>query len=254
MYPILFSLGPLTLHTYGLMVALGFLAALKVARVQFTHFSLPVEHLDRLVLYLMIFGLLGARLLYFGVDNFGELQSNPLSFFRIWEGGLVFYGGVIADLVVVAIFARRHHLPFLSLTDVFAAPLLLGHAIGRLGCFAAGCCYGKETAYFWGVTFTHPASLAPRFVPLHPTQIYEFFGNMVLFLLAYSLGRRRLEKGMLTAFYAVSYGLFRIAVEFLRGDERGLFYFGASPSQVVAVALIVMGMGVFIYAKKNNTI
>src|SRR5438067_1813064 len=131
MFPILLHIGPITLHTYGLMVAIGFLLALRVARGQFQQRGLPDVLLDRIVFCLMVFGLLGARVFYFGVDNFAELRSDPLSFFRIWEGGLVLYGGVIAGVTVLIFFSRTHGLPFLGLTDAFAAPLLLGQAIGR---------------------------------------------------------------------------------------------------------------------------
>ncbi|MCG3204734.1 MAG: Prolipoprotein diacylglyceryl transferase [Elusimicrobia bacterium] len=253
MFPILFHVGPFTLHTYGLMVALGFLAALKITQRQFPRFSLPIDRLDSTVLFLMFFGLLGARLMYFAVDDFTQLKADPLSFFRVWEGGLVFYGGVLVDLLVLLILARVYAVPFLSFTDVFAAPLFLGHALGRLGCFAAGCCYGRPTDLFWGVSFTHPATLAPRFVSLHPTQIYEFLGNGALFLAAYGLGFRRPARGILTAFYAFSYGLFRFLMEFLRGDDRGEFWHGISPSQWVSLGLIVLGGGLYLYAKKNDT-
>lgn len=252
MFPILFSFGPFTLHTYGLMVAIGFLCALAVARKQFERFNLPADQLDRVVLFIMIAGLLGARTLYFALENFELLQADPLSFFRIWEGGLVFYGGVIGGLVTLAVYARLHHLPFLSMTDAFSAPLLLGHAFGRVGCFAAGCCYGKPSDLPWAVVFEHPASLAPRFASLHPTQLYESAGNLLLFFAALALSRRRLGAGMLSAFYAVSYGSFRFAMEFLRNDDRGGTYFGGSPSQVVAVLLVICGIGLFVHAKKEN--
>ncbi len=252
MFPIIFSAGPFTLHTYGLMVAAGFLAALYVARRQFERFSLPSDQLDRIVLYIMISGLLGARALYFALENFEGLKADPLSFFRIWEGGLVFYGSVIAGIITLVVFSRLNDLSFLALTDAFSAPLLLGHALGRVGCFFAGCCYGRPTNLSWGVSFEHPASLAPRFTPLHPTQLYEAAGNFILFLVALGLSRKTARPGMLTAFYAVSYGLFRFFMEFLRDDDRGGIYFGGSPSQVVAVLLVLSGIGLFLYAKKEN--
>ena len=252
MFPILFQLGPITLHTYGLMVALGFLGGLSIARIQFARFGLPVMLLDRIVLYLMLFGLLGARTLFFLLQNMDAFFVDPLSFFRIWEGGLVFYGGVIAGLITLAVFAYRYRLNFLSLTDAFAAPLLLAHALGRIGCFSAGCCYGRPSSLPWAVTFTHPATLAPRFVALHPTQIYESVGNFVLFLIAFKLGQRKPARGVLTSFYAISYGTFRFVMEFLRGDDRGAFLLGASPSQIVALCLIAIGIGIIVYEKKER--
>ena len=252
MFPILIQIGPFVLHTYGLMVAIGFLLALTVARRQFQRFGLPLDRLDPMVLYLMIFGLLGARALYFALESSATLRVDPFAFFRLWEGGLVFYGAVIAGVLTLTVLSRRYGVRFISLTDAFAAPLLLGHALGRVGCFAAGCCYGRPTELPWGVSFSHPASLAPRFTPLHPTQLYESAGNLLLFFAALWLSRRERRPGMLTAFYAVSYGLFRFLVEFLRGDDRGFYFHRFSPSQIVAAALVMLGMLVFFHAKKES--
>lgn len=252
MFPILIQAGPFTLHTYGLMVAVGFLVALRVARSQFETFELPVELLDKTVLVLMIAGLLGARAAYFLIESREELVVDPLSFFRVWEGGLVFYGSVIAGLPTLYVFARRNGLAFLSLTDAFAAPLLLGHAFGRIGCFAAGCCYGKPTGLPWGVSYSNPASLAPLSVTLHPTQLYESAGNALLFLATLAVSRRRPRAGVTTAFYCASYGLFRFFIETLRGDERGTFHYGASPSQLIALALVALGGALYLYGKKQE--
>ncbi len=253
MFPILFQWGPITLHTYGLMVAVGFLCALRVARGQFALRGLPEESLDKIVLSLMIGGILGARLLYFAVDNFRDLRVDPLSFLRIWEGGLVFYGGVIVGLVALIFYARYYNVPFLILTDAFAVPLLLGHSIGRLGCLAAGCCYGKPTTLPWGIVFKHPASLAPRFESLHPTQLYESLGYFFLFLVGWFISRKTTRLGWSTGFYLVAAGAFRFSIEFLRGDDRGLYRFGLSPSQLVAAAMIVVGVGLFLYEKTKKT-
>ncbi len=235
------------------MVALGFLAGLAVSKIQFERLRIPVSLLDPLVFRLMVFGILGARIVYFAVDNFADLRADPYSFFRIWEGGLVFYGGVLAGIATLVIFSRRHRVPLLLLTDAFAAPLLLSHAIGRLGCLAAGCCYGKETTLPWALTFTNPASLAPRFLALHPTQLYESIGNFVLFLGLFALSKRPLKRGTLTSLYLVSYGVFRFFMEFLRGDDRGLYRLGVSPSQLVAILLTVGGVWLFVHAQKKES-
>lgn len=253
MFPILLKLGPITLHTYGLMVALGFLAGLHATRIQFERQGLPLMQIDRMVLSIMIAGLLGARIFYFGVDNFAELKVDPLSFLRIWEGGLVFYGGVLGGLMVLVYFSQVQRLPFLSLTDAFSVPLLLAHSIGRLGCFAAGCCYGKETALPWGVTYGHPASLAPRFISLHPTQLYESLAAFLLFLAFNKANQKRLKLGTLTAAYMILYGTFRFFIENLRGDDRGLYHFGASPSQLVAVTMVVIGFLILGWSQRGQS-
>lgn len=252
MFPILLPLGPLTLHTYGFLVALAFLAALGIARIQFHRYGLPADRLDALVFYLMFFGLLGARVTYFAVDHFVELRNDPVQFFRIWEGGLVLYGAVLAGLMVLTLFSYRYNLPFLSLSDSMAAPLLLGQSMGRLGCFAAGCCFGTRTNFPIHVIFKHPDSLAPRFAPLHPTQIYEALGDFILFLLAMILSRKRLRAGSLSAFYLLGYGAFRFLMEFLRGDDRGIFIGRFSPSQGVALMMMLAGVGVLFYGKERK--
>ena len=252
MFPILLRIGPVTLHTYGLLVALGFLTAFAVARVTFRREGWPIEMLDSLVFYLMFAALIGARLFYFGVDGFVDLRHDIWSFFRIWEGGLVFFGGVIGGLIALVIYARTQGLPILLLTDALAPPLLIGHAIGRLGCFAAGCCYGKATELPWGVTFTNPESLAPKYIRLHPTQIYESAGDLVLFAIAMWLWRRRVPRGVITVYYLLSYSLFRFLLEFIRGDDRGAFVHGFSPSQWISIAAMAVGLGIVVYVRQRR--
>lgn len=251
MFPILFRLGPVTLHTYGLFIALAFILALNVMQREFDREGIPTPLVDKLSLVLMLAGLVGARALYFLLSDFGALVEDPLLFFRIWEGGLVFYGGFLAAFVALYMFSRRHEIALLSLTDALVAPLLVGQAIGRLGCFSAGCCYGKETTSIFGVVFTHPESLAMKFIKIHPTQLYSSFGDLVLFLGALWIGRKFKSQGLLTIYYFLGYGLFRFFIEFLRGDDRGMFVKGLSPSQWGALLLITAGISLAMYVKRN---
>jgi phosphatidylglycerol:prolipoprotein diacylglycerol transferase len=253
MFPILLRIGPVTLHTYGLLVALGFLAAVFIARREFVREGWPISLVDEVVVYLMISGLFGARLFYFVLEGFQEFKMDPWVFLRIWEGGLVFYGGLIFGLVTLYLFAQFREINFLSLMDTLAAPLLLGHAIGRLGCFAAGCCYGKATDFILRIIFTHPESLAPRFVPLHPTQLYSSLGDLALFWGALKLRRQYPARGVVSAYYLFGYGLFRFLIEFLRGDDRGRFLASLSPSQWVGILLILSGITLFIYVKRRES-
>lgn len=252
MCPILFHIGPLTFHSYGFLVAVAFLAAYQVARKLFPINGLAVELTDKFSFIAMAFGLLGARILYFAVYGFRDLKGDPLSFFRVWEGGLVIYGAVLAGLAALVVAARRNRVSFFSITDAFAAPLLLGQAIGRLGCFAAGCCYGKPTNGWWGVQFKDPNSLAPLFQTLHPTQIYDAAGNFILFLIAYKLAKKPLRRGLVTAFYCISQGAFRFAIEYVRFDDRGMGAFGFSPSQLIGLLLIATGVVITIYVKRQE--
>lgn len=252
MFPTLFHAGPITLHTYGLMVALGFLAGISVARKTFAAARLPASLVDRLAMLLLVSGLVGARVMFFAVDGFSGLARDPLSFFRIWEGGLVFYGGVAGGLAALVVFSRRRGIPFLLLTDAFAPALLVGHALGRVGCFAAGCCYGKTSGFWPGVTFTSPDSLAPVFVALHPVQLYESAALGLLFVVTMWMATHRPPVGRVTGFYLVSYSAVRFLMELLRGDDRGAFIAGLSPSQAVAIVSFAAGVALLSHVERSQ--
>jgi phosphatidylglycerol:prolipoprotein diacylglycerol transferase len=261
MFPIFLHLGPITLHTYGLMMALGFVFAYQVARSEFKRRGLIEDNkpgssrLDVCVWYIMIGALLGARIAYMILNGRAEFMADPLSFFRSWEGGLVFYGGAIGGFLGLWLASRRWPGSLLAMTDAFAAPLLLGQAFGRIGCFSAGCCYGRPTTKPWGVTFTDPNSLAPLYEKLHPTLLYESAGAFLLFFAALWISRRTRRTGWATAFYCVGYGLLRFILEFWRGDDRGAFHFNLSPSQCGSLALMALGVAVaalvFVREKKR---
>jgi phosphatidylglycerol:prolipoprotein diacylglycerol transferase len=153
-------------------------------------------------------------------------------------------------LIALVVYARRKKYSPLTLADMCALPLLIGQAFGRLGCFSAGCCYGKPTASIFGVTFRHENSLAPLFMPLHPTQLYEFAGDMVLFFVGYELLKKYpAGRGKLTAFYLIGYGALRFLIEFLRGDDRGFRLQNLYPSQWIALLSIFSGIIVFLALK-----
>ena len=258
MFPILFHIGSYALHTYGLMIAIGFLLAYQVAGMEFRRRGLlepgpaSASRLEVCVWYIMIGALLGARLAYTVLNGWSDFLADPLSFFRIWEGGLVFYGGAIGGFVGLAVASRRWSIPLLMLTDAFAAPLLLGQAFGRIGCFAAGCCYGRATSLPWGVTFTNPQSLAPLYEKVHPTQLYESASVFLLFLAALAVSRRVRRSGSVTAFYCVAYGILRFTLEFWRGDDRGAYHFHLSPSQWGSMLLVAVGLGIAGVARRKQ--
>jgi phosphatidylglycerol:prolipoprotein diacylglycerol transferase len=237
-HPILFQIGPLTLRTYGLMLALGFLAgiALAVSRARRRGFD-PDMVMD-LCFYLIVGGILGARILYVVEYPFYYL-ANPLSALKIWEGGLVFYGGLLGAVAVLLLFVRHRRLDLPALADVLAPSVILGQAIGRLGCFAAGCCHGLPTERWWGVTFTDPLSLAPRGVSLHPAQLYFAAADLVIFALLLVIDRRRRFAGQTMVAYLGLYAVTRFGLEFLRGDDRGVFFgLPLSPAQGISLLML----------------
>jgi len=159
----------------------------------------------------------------------------------------VFYGGLIAAIAACVWYMHRHHMPMLRTTDVFAPGIALGHAIGRLGCFAAGCCYGKPTSLPWGVTFTNPLAAqwvgTPLGVPLHPTQIYEFLVEMANFAFLWWLLKHKRFDGQVIGAYMFIYGIARFFLEFLRADpERGSVFNGLMTlTQFISILLVIAG-------------
>jgi len=179
-------------------------------------------------------------------DYYAEHPREIFALSTLQSAGM-WYGGLIAAVVVAILYARRAGLPLLPVVDTYAAPLALGHAIGRLGCFSAGCCWGKPTSVAWGVTFTNPHAAqlvgVPLGVPLHPTQLYEAATEFLTFLILLGLGRRWWFPGQLFGAYMVLYGVARGTIEFFRGDPDRSMLFGNALSlmQILSVALIVLG-------------
>jgi phosphatidylglycerol:prolipoprotein diacylglycerol transferase len=251
MLPTLFHIGPLTLRTYGLLIAMGFIVGLAVLRRTARPLGIIGDDVERLAVLMLITGILGARLMYYAVDGFRGLAQNPLSFFKIWAGGLAFYGGVLAAGLAAIFYSRRRKIRLLSLADALVPPLFIAHAFGRIGCLAAGCCYGRPADGWPGITFTHPESLAPLNVPLVPVQPLESLVLATFFVISYQLYRRSPHTGVVSAFYLCSYAVARFFLEYLRGDDRGMSFLGLSPSQVVAVALFATGVAVYLYGQRK---
>ncbi len=252
MYPILLKIGPIVIRSYGALVALGFLAGIGLALKRAKKEDVPEDIVLDLSLYILIAGILGARL-FEVVVNFSDYRDNLLSIFKIWQGGLTFYGGLILAIITAVLFIRKRKLNLWKMVDIFTPSLALGHAIGKLGCFGAGCCYGKPTNLPWRVTFTHPLSLAPLGVPIHPTQLYSSIGNFVIFLLLLKLLKHKKFTGQIFASYIIMYSSFRFFVEFLRDDPRGFVMFGLlSISQFVGIILFITGIIMFKKLKRAN--
>ncbi len=246
MFPILFHLGPLTIRTYGAMVAAAFLASLYLAKAAAEFRKIGESFLLDLVAILIVSGLLGARLLYI-LLNLSYFRDHPSESFKVWEGGLVFYGGFILAALVGVIFTRYRDYQVADVADVLAPALALGQGIGRWGCFFAGCCYGKPTSMPWGMRFSDPASLAPLGIDLHPVQIYESVGAILLSWGLWTvLARRKDMKGHVFWLYVLGYGLLRFTVEVLRGDDRGPTLGGLSPSQIIAGVSVLIAGGIFV--------
>ncbi|ACL03465.1 prolipoprotein diacylglyceryl transferase [Desulfatibacillum aliphaticivorans] len=253
MHPVLIQIGPLTLHSYGFMIAVGFLLGMFLASREARLQNEDPERIMDLCFYLVLIGALASRVPYV-IFNWHEFAGNPLDILKIWKGGLVFYGGFIGALGVFAYFVKKYSMDAWKTIDILAPSVALGHAFGRIGCFFAGCCYGRPTDLPWAVTFTNQQCLAPLNTPLHPTQLYSSLGLFCIFALLFFIVRpRKTFHGQVFWIYILVYAIFRFCIEFLRGDDRGAYFLGLlSPSQTAAVALVVLAVVFLLKLRKRK--
>jgi phosphatidylglycerol---prolipoprotein diacylglyceryl transferase len=248
MHPILFeipkidfgnwTIGPIPIRMYGLMIGIGFLLGIYLASRRAKKEGINPELILDMGVYLLLAAIVGSRLLHV-LTNLQDFSTNPFDAFAIWKGGLVFYGGVIAAVPVGIWYVKKHNLPVWQTADIIAPYAALGHAFGRLGCFFAGCCYGAPCSGPVCITFNDPHSLAPLGVPLFPTQLMESGGEFLVFGLLLVLRRYKKFDGQLFWLYLVFYAVLRFTLEFFRGDaDRGVYFNGLiSTSQIIAIGM-----------------
>ncbi len=253
MHPTLFSTNALdflglhipsfTLHTYGVLMAAAFLVGLFMAARQAQKDGLDANKVTDLGVYVLIAGLVGARLLLVVVD-WRVYWYHPRELWGILQSGGVFYGGLVAALPVAWWYARRHHLDGWRTADVLAPGVVIGQAVGRLGCFAAGCCYGKPATVPWAVTFRDLNAArqvgTPMDIPLHPTQLYESAACFLIFAALVQIARHKRFHGQVVLSYVVLYSVARFALEFFRGDRIRGFVFGGALSTSQAIAILFL--------------
>ncbi len=238
--PILFKIGSVSVHTYGVAIAAAFLASIFLIRSEAKRKGFHPDLAYDIVLFAMVGGIVGARLFYV-IGYWHEFTGSPMQIFAIWQGGLVFYGGFVGGALAVLGLIKFRKLPLGKVADMIAPSLALGSAIGRLGCFANGCCCGKETTLPWGVKFTSSQSSAsPLGVPLHPTQLYEFTYNIIILGLLLWARPRIKSDGLIFWIYISMYGLSRFIVEFFRTNPT--FALGLGRSQIFSLFLLVTGL------------
>ena len=246
MFPVLLEIpvfGGFPIYTYGLLVALAFLAGIYWTTREARISGVSKEVVLDLAFYLVLSALIGSRLFYLAAE-WRHYLSHPIDALKVWEGGLVFYGGLAGAIVATLWYLRQKRLRFLTVTDLFAPGLSLGHAIGRLGCFASGCCHGREApAHWWSVTFPDiPRSLAPHGIPLYPTQLIEAALSLLIFFVLLAVRRKKRFTGQLFLTYLLFYGISRALLEPLRADQARTFIIPAwlSLSQLIGLALVLV--------------
>jgi len=257
MHPILIDFGFFQLPTYGVLLATGVIASLWTLRLRADRAGMDGVRLVDFALWLVIWALIGAKLLLVIVE-LPRYLADPAALLGTVRAGGVFLGGFIAAVIAAVILLRRYKLPALASFDVVVPSLALGHAIGRIGCLMAGCCWGGRCDLPWAITYTNPIAAenlgTPLHTALHPFPVYSSLFNFGLYLLLAAFYRRRPTTGRVFATYLVLYGIGRFLLEWTRGDAvRGIFFDGAvSTSQLISIALIVIGTGLHLWIGRRS--
>ena len=252
MYPVLFKIGKLSIFTYGAFIAAGFVVGILLAKREAGLLGEDQEKIMDLCFYILIAAIIGSRFLYV-VINPETFFSDPLEIFRIWNGGLVFYGGFIAAVVGAIIYLKKEKISIPKTSDIMAPSIAIGHFLGRMGCFFAGCCYGRVSDLPWAVKFAHADSLAPIGIPLHPVQLYSSLNNLMIFTLLWYFRQWKKYDGQVFLIYIFLYGITRSFLEVFRGDDRGDFLFGLfSVSQVLGLSIAGIAVMMLLYKYRTK--
>lgn len=249
MHPILFEFGSITIYSYGFFVATAFLLGLAIAAWQARIKGLDYSLVPDLGFYLILGAIVGSRLLYILIHP-QYFWENPLYIVQFWKGGLVFLGGAIVSTLVALFYLHYKNQSFWSWADAFSPGIAAGQAVGRIGCLMAGCCYGKICSLPWAVTFTDPNTLAPAGIPLHPTQFYHSLAGIITFSLLLYFRKKLKYSGQLFALFLVLYGIFRFAIEFFRGDDRGFIWL-MSTTQFLSLGVILLGIVISVWKRST---
>ena len=251
MHPVLFEAGPVTIYTYGFLIAIGaILGFLYMYRESKRLYGMSFDQANSLFILLIAAGVIGGKFFMIFEDP-SEYLSHPGRLFS--SSGFVFYGSLLFCIPSMLFFFRYHKLPTLGMLDVMAIVTCIVHAFGRLGCFMAGCCYGLPTDSFLGVIFSDPACQAkPLHTPLHPTQLYESSFILILMLGLLVLKARKKFDGQVFLLYLMMYAAGRSVIEIFRGDISRGFVIDGILSNSQLISLIMIAVAGYFYVKLNR--
>lgn len=247
MYNNILTIGPITIHGYGLMIAIGIMTALFIGEARAKRRGLDPDEIWNLTICCAIFGFLGAKLLYCIVDLRNVLE-NPIAVIK--SNGFVVYGGIIAGVLAGFLWCRLRGLVFWDYFDIVLPSVAVAQGFGRLGCFLAGCCYGRETDSILGIVF-HNSDFAPNDVRLIPTQLISAAGMLLIAGVLFWYARKPVKRGTVGFLYLILYSVGRFGVEFLRNDYRGEIGI-LSTSQFISLFIVVLGIVGFILRKRQG--
>ena len=247
MYNDLFTIGSFTVHGYGLMIAIGIIAALLVSVRWSRRLGLDEDAVLNIAILAVPGGFIGAKLLYLIVE-LPAVIAGTISWRAIWEGFVV-YGGIIGGIAAGLIYCRVKKLNSLKYFDLALPAVALAQGFGRIGCFLAGCCYGKETNSIFGIVF-HDSAYAPNGVKLLPTQLISSVGNFAIAGILFAAARKNRKDGRVGSMYLILYGTGRFLVEFLRNDPRGSVGV-LSTSQFISLFMVAGGILLYVVLGKR---
>jgi len=265
--PLPFLQKHIPIYAYGFMLMVAFLVAIAVARWRARKEGIDPAKVTDVGIYLVCTGVVGARI-FFIIQFFEDYKNNLLSIFKIYEGGLVYYGGLFAGAITLFVYVRKHRLPILKLFDIVTPSIALGLGFGRIGCFLNGCCFGKLATHVpWAVQFPRTIDKAgmidgsPAFLhhyelglvrlsdahslPIHPTQLYSFLADVALFFLLNAFFKYRKKDGEILVLFGIVYPIIRYSMELLRNDTP-LFFNFFTIAQIISISIFIISVTLFV--------
>ncbi|MDY6793553.1 MAG: prolipoprotein diacylglyceryl transferase [Thermodesulfobacteriota bacterium] len=251
MYPILFKIGKFSLCSYSFFIAIGLILGILIVRKEANRTGEDPEKIMDLCFYLLISAIVGSRLFYMATNPVIFFQD-PWEIIRIQNGGLVFYGGLIAALITGLIYMKSTAMPLWKTADMLAPAIAVGQFWGMIGCFFTGCCYGRVSDFPWAVTFTHPHSLAPTGIPIHPVQLYFALNYLIIYGVLLVFRKYKKFDGQLFWIYVLLFGVTFATLETFRGDIQSYSVSGAlSVSQTVGAGLAMIAAVMIMLLRKT---
>lgn len=236
------AIGPITIHMYGVMIAIGFLTALLLSEKRGKKQGLNIDIIWGIFFCAIIGGMAGTRILYYIVE-LPQILKNP-SILWNFKSGYVVYGGIIGGILTSMIYCRVKKTAFLPYFDLVMPAVAMAQGFGRIGCFFAGCCYGRETDAWYGITFQH-SGFAPNGVKLVPTQLMSSAGDFVICGMLLWYASKKPKTGRVAAAYLLFYGIGRFIIEFFRNDYRGSVGV-LSTSQLISIGIVAAGVVLYV--------
>ncbi len=256
MHPILVHFFGFSIHSYGVMLAIGFMVGITLAVREAQRTGFDPEKILNLSFWILLSSIVGSRLFHC-IVFYREYLRDPLRILKLWEGGLVFYGGFLGAMCASVVYCKIHKLNFWQVSDIIIPSVLIGLMFGRIGCFLAGCCYGKPCGPHFplGITFKNPLGLGVKNIPLYPTQLISAANALIIFLLVWWYRTHKRFHGELLAISLLIYSITRSLIELLRDDPRGFVDIGPlhlSESQFVCIFIGLFALSILVFKRKST--